>query len=334
MEGYKPIYINYKGKQYQIPYCYDYTIFIQRIKKKLQLSNIECEKISFFFNFERNESKFSLTVQNSEDFNAANDIGQSYNKIFATIILPKSINNENNLDIIIKELKQEKKSLIKKFIQIRKKNIQLVKELYNKNNKNEDINEILGRFNIIEKSEKSFIKESNKKIEKKSLIPNNMKINTIQSTLYDCKFLDSHNQIIELKKNDINQNNPIYYYFKIQNIGKDEWPKDTFLKCENDDTEIFFYHSTLKDDCEMIYDKESTLYYFKFKINVIFKNYGNIHDGVEYKLRAYLVSDKFNRIGNNYGQLIVKVLPEDNDDELLYFNNNLLEEDEDYEKDD
>ena len=329
MEGYKPIHINYEGKQYQIPYCYNYTEFIKRIKQNLQLSNIDCEKISFLFLFENNKSKFSFSVENEDEFNTANDIGQSYDKIFAKIKFPKPINNQENLNKIIEELKQEKKVLLKKFIQMRKRNIQLYKEIYKDNDKKENINEILNRFKLMEKSEQSFIKESKKKIQKKSLIPNNMKIKNLSSTNYYYKFLDPQIHTIELKKSEINQNNPIIYYFKIQNIGKNDWPKDTFLKCENDDTEIFFYHSTLEDDAEFIKGQDLNLSYYKFKIIILFKNYGNINDGVEYKLRAYLISDKFNIIRNNYGQIIIKVIPEEIDDGLLYYDYNLLEESED-----
>ena len=48
-----------------------------------------------------------------------------------------------------------------------------------------------------------------------------------------------------------------------------------------------------------------------FTIIVIFKNYCNIHVGY-YNLRAYLISDKFGRIGDEFGNLIVQVLPSDN----------------------
>lgn len=327
MEGYKPIYVNYNGKQYQIPYCYKYKTFIQKIFQILKLSNIDYEKISFLFTFEKkNNDKFSFSVSNSDEFNTANDIGQNYDKIYANVNLPK------NLDIEIKELKQTKKNLIKKFINIRRKNIQLEKEFNDINNKKETVNEIINRFNQIEKSDQSFIKKNLfKKNEKKASIPNNLKIKNKQFSQYDCKFLDSDNiknQTIEMKKSEISQINPIIYYFTIQNNGKNEWPNDTILKCENDDTEIFFYHSTLKDDSELKYDENNNLYY-KFKITIVFKNYGNIQVGKEYKLRAYLVSDRFNRIGNNFGQIIVKVLPDDDN-----LSNNLLQEFEDSEDND
>ena len=170
MEGYKPIYVNYNGKQYQIPYCYNYKTFIQKILQILKLSNIDYEKISFLFTFEKkNNDKFSFSVSNSDEFNTANDIGQNYDKIYANVNLPK------NLDIEIKELKQTKKNLIKKFINIRRKNIQLEKEFNDINNKKETVNEIINRFNQIEKSDQSFIKKNLfKKNEKKTSIPNNL----------------------------------------------------------------------------------------------------------------------------------------------------------------
>ena len=48
-----------------------------------------------------------------------------------------------------------------------------------------------------------------------------------------------------------------------------------------------------------------------FSIIVNFKNYCNIQVGY-YNLRAYLISDKFRRIGDEFGILIIQVLPPDN----------------------
>lgn len=44
-----------------------------------------------------------------------------------------------------------------------------------------------------------------------------------------------------------------------------------------------------------------------FTIIVIFKNYCNIHFGY-YNLRAYLISDKFGRIGDEFGNLIIQAI--------------------------
>ena len=78
----------------------------------------------------------------------------------------------------------------------------------------------------------------------------------------------------------------------------------------NDDSEIFFFYSSINDyDSTFINDNDGG--YQMFTIIVIFKNYCNIQVGY-YNLRAYLISDKFGRIGDEFGNLIVQVLPSDN----------------------
>ena len=71
-----------------------------------------------------------------------------------------------------------------------------------------------------------------------------------------------------------------------------------------------FFNSSINDDySEFINDNDGG--YQMFSIIVIFKNYCNIQVGY-YNLRAYLISDKFRRIGDEFGILIIQVLPPDN----------------------
>ncbi len=220
-------------------------------------------------------------------------------------------NNEEDLDKEIKRLEIEKNNLKKKIEKIRKEN-QEFEEKKNKNLADSKIDDALNRLKIMEKSESKnmpIISNNNVKLGE---IPEKIKIKNINSNTLNCEFLDNKipfNHTIEVEKSKIKPQNPIIYFFRIKNNGEEVWPDDTLLKCEVDDSEIYFYYVSIKDeDTEFIVLKNGDNYQ-QFKIRVLFKNYNNIIEGEEYKLRAYLLSDKNGRIGNDYGLLTIKVKP-------------------------
>ena len=118
---------------------------------------------------------------------------------------------------------------------------------------------------------------------------------------YSCYYLDkkfddndtSSNNVMVFDKNDIESNkNNITYTFKIINNGKENWPEDVFLKCLNNNCDIYFLSTKQK---EIIIDGDNQWY--EFKVNIKFKNYNKIEKKM-HKLKGYLESDKIGRIGN------------------------------------
>ena len=118
---------------------------------------------------------------------------------------------------------------------------------------------------------------------------------------YSCYYLDkkfddndtSSNNVMVFDKNDCLENkNKITYTFKIKNNGKENWPEDVFLKCLNNNCDIYFLSTKQK---EIIIDGDNQWY--EFKVNIRFKNYNKIEKKM-HKLKGYLESDKIGRIGN------------------------------------
>ena len=118
---------------------------------------------------------------------------------------------------------------------------------------------------------------------------------------YSCYYLDKKfnendanaNNVIFFDKNEIESNkNNITYTFKIINNGKENWPEDVFLKCLNNNCDIYFLSTKQK---EIIIDGDNQWY--EFKVYIKFKNYNKIEKKM-HKLKGYLESDKIGRIGN------------------------------------
>lgn len=118
---------------------------------------------------------------------------------------------------------------------------------------------------------------------------------------YSCYYLDKKinendsnpNNVLFFDKNEIESNkNNITYTFKIINNGKENWPEDVFLKCLNNNCDIYFLSTKQK---EIIIDGDNQWY--EFKVYIKFKNYKKIEKKM-HKLKGYLESDKIGRIGN------------------------------------
>jgi hypothetical protein len=118
---------------------------------------------------------------------------------------------------------------------------------------------------------------------------------------YSCYYLDKKfddndtrsNNVMVFDKSDFLENkNKITYTFKIKNNGKENWPDDVFLKCLNNNCDIYFLSTKQK---EIIIDGDNQWY--EFKVNIKFKNYNKIEKKM-HKLKGYLESDKIGRIGN------------------------------------
>jgi hypothetical protein len=139
---------------------------------------------------------------------------------------------------------------------------------------------------------------------------NNYNIDNFDSNIYQkekknylsCKFFK--NKEIIIRKSLIKENFTIHHKIKVFNDGMDNlcWPEDTFIRCINDDSEIYFYHSNDKE----IQIKNQNTIFFLYKVIILFKNYYNIQEG-KYTLNYQLISDFFGNIGNETGYLTVIV---------------------------
>ena len=117
---------------------------------------------------------------------------------------------------------------------------------------------------------------------------------------YSCLFYED-NKTLKIKLADLRRNdNRIRYIFKIQNNGQKPWPDDTFLKCVNDDSDIFFYHCVI-GPVKWI----DNIVYNEFEIIINFKNdYPNIGN---YQCHAILMSDSKGQMGKTVGTLNIKI---------------------------
>ena len=130
--------------------------------------------------------------------------------------------------------------------------------------------------------------------EEKSLSENELTTQEGYSCYYeDKKIKDSESNNINIKIFSIDEiNKPIKYTFKIINNGKENWPDDVFLKCLNNDCDIYFLSTKHK---EIIIDGDEQWY--EFPVDVKFKNINHIKKKLHI-LKGYLESDKIGRIGN------------------------------------
>ena len=265
----KYLYIDFYGLERKIEFPNDYNKYIEKIKELFNISDSEFLTLKSTFYFYSSNLNFDFDVTNEKDFFLSKEISPQFNQILSKLLVSKKKKEEA---------------------------------------KNEKIKEELNRFDIMEQSERRSLIFNNANI-KKGKIPEKIKANKKKKkNLLNCKFLDNDiekNHSINIYLNKIQENNPIEYKFRVLNNGKEKWPNDTLLKCENDDTEIYFFYVSINDD-DCLLREENGIEYQEFLVKVLFKNYKKIKVG-KYQLRAYLYSDKSGRIGNSYGKLIINV---------------------------
>ena len=130
----------------------------------------------------------------------------------------------------------------------------------------------------------------------------------------------NNNETLSVHVEKINSPSPYPIEFTIyikNNNNNLTWPKDTILKCKNDNTDIFFYHckwNQMKTNFngEICYAFEIILNSKTKKITV-----------GKYSCRFFLISDSKGRIGNNFGQINLNVferIEDMNEDDNLFMN--------------
>ena len=138
-------------------------------------------------------------------------------------------------------------------------------------------------------------------------IPQNYQNNFVQikeiNEDFSCVYYENDITINVKLDEIINKTKIIKYNFKIQNNGKKPWPDDTFLKCINDDSDIFFYYSKMNTN-KVIW--KDNVVYNEFEVIINFKN--PIPKKGKYFCHAQLMSDTRGKMGNSIGTLFVNVI--------------------------
>lgn len=217
----------------------------------------------------------------------------------------------NEIDKILNELKNKinhkekiNKNLLLSNNQLSNENKNLLFKL-----KEKEI-EIIEKNSVIENLEKKIFNYKKQLINLIKIINQN-KINininispSINNHLlkkYDCEFLiDKNNNTLKISKKEILNKKIIDFSFNIINNGMEEWPFDTLLKCNPDESNIYFFYAKYKSE-EIWYYKENNQIIYVFPVRILFKNYNKIKENNI--LNCFLVSDREGKIGNKFGTM-------------------------------
>ena len=154
--------------------------------------------------------------------------------------------------------------------------------------------------------------QSNNKINKISTIKT-IKTNILEKSLIldkkkiklSCKFIGLNKKIKTFKKEYIKKNIPIKYKIDLINDGNEfmVWPNDIFIRCINDDSDIYFKPS------KKIHEKitENHTLYVYYEVDIYFKNYLKIEKG-KYLIYYELISDSQGKIGNETGYSQIEII--------------------------
>ena len=327
-------------KNQEIKYPLDYNSLINQIYRKTGINNpillftfkknngesiikeIENEEDYQKYKnlYEKKSDSIEIKIKNINN-ESNNEASKDFEGRDQLIDLEKIIENQS------KKIKKFENDLIK--IQELQTEVQfLTKQIFKINQRlsSKKENEIKVKNSSAEKLKKKFTKKNEEKTPEKNNETtlykednnndlnnnisniNNYNIDNFDSNNYQkekknylsCKFFK--NKDIIISKSLIKENFTIHHKIKVFNDGMDNlcWPEDTFIRCINDDSEIYFYHS---NDKEIQVINQNTIF-FLFKVIILFKNYYNIQEG-KYTLNYQLISDFFGNIGNETGYLTV-----------------------------
>lgn len=329
-------------KNQEIKYPLDYNSLINQIYRKTGINNpillftfkknngesiikeIENEEDYQKYKnlYEKKSDSIEIKIKNINN-ESNNEASKDFEGRDQLIDLEKIIENQS------KKIKKFENDLIK--IQELQTEVQfLTKQIFKINQRlsSKKENEIKVKNSSAEKLKKKFTKKNEEKTPEKNNETtlykednnndlnnnisniNNYNIDNFDSNNYQkekknylsCKFFK--NKDIIISKSLIKENFTIHHKIKVFNDGMDNlcWPEDTFIRCINDDSEIYFYHSNDKE----IQIKNQNTIFFLYKVIILFKNYYNIQEG-KYTLNYQLISDFFGNIGNETGYLTVIV---------------------------
>ena len=218
---------------------------------------------------------------------------KKYEELFLKFIsLEKKINESKDIQTILN---------LKKTVKDLKETIEfLSKENKEKNRK---INYLENEINNLKKKKtpsEITLEPKHLNLIRSSLIKNQISNKNVLS----CKFIISEKNKQRIKRDEIEKDSNIPFNIEVINNGGENitWPNDTFIRCINDDSDIYFNSSKTKFDN---IDRNNNVHTF-YRVNVKFKNYLTITPG-EHIARCKLISDSQGDIGDEIGHLSVVI---------------------------
>ena len=233
----------------------------------------------------------TLHKKNSSHMNENDEI-----EIDERIDLKKVKELENKIKL---ELNQQK-SLEAKINDIKKEKDQYFDRMNYLNREVEKYQKLISTT----KNEKLTLEKELKDLSKTKII-NKPKPKPQNRPYLSCYFINQRN-VKQILKKKIEKNEPIKTPIFFSNNGLGEWPKDSILKCINDDSDIYFLSQKLTKE-ELLYSKKKNKEYISTNIDILFKNYNKIKQGY-YTLKIQLYSDLKGKIGEGYGEVVLNVV--------------------------
>jgi len=281
-------------REYNLEFPNDFNILIEDIKKKFKIDKNELIILQFIF-YITNGEKMIIEINDEEQYQYYKQLYENNcTSIEVNIRNLELINTDNSKDIT------EEINKMKLNIDNQGKNINEIKY---KVEKNQNLDEQILLLNKkIEDINNLYDSKEEKKINDKLLSLNYSQ--TDNNDILSCKYIE--NEKLTTTKSTIIKNYVIEHYILIENTSKNnlEWPINTFLRCVNDDSDIYFYNTSERIKNTDSEDKNNI---YIFKILVLFKNYKNIKEG-EYTLKYQLINDFYGIIGEDYGNLTINVI--------------------------
>ena len=282
-------------KEIKMKFPNNFNDLIEDISNQFKIDQNELITLQFIFNITNGE-KMIIEINDEEKYQYFKNLYE--NNCESIEVNIRNYNFKTNSEYrneINEEINQIRSTLYKQ-----EKNINDLKNNV-ENNQNLDkivnLNKKMEAYNIL------LVSQEKEKKKKSDLFFSSIN-ETIDNNILSCEYIE--NEKLIRTKSTILKNYVIEHNILIKNTSKNnnEWTIDTFLRCVNDDSDIYFYHindrikKTQKEGVENIYI---------FQILVLFKNYKNIKEG-EYDLKYQLINDFYGVIGDDYGNLIIKVI--------------------------
>jgi hypothetical protein len=282
-------------KEIKMKFPNNFNDLIEDISNQFKIDQNELITLQFIFNITNGE-KMIIEINDEEKYQYFKNLYE--NNCESIEVNIRNYNFKTNSEYrneINEEINQIRSTLYKQ-----EKNIN---DLKNNVENNQNLDKIVNLNKKMEAYNTLLVSQEKEKNKKSNLFFSSIN-ETIDNNILSCEYIE--NEKLIRTKSTILKNYVIEHNILIKNTSKNnnEWPIDTFLRCVNDDSDIYFYHindrikKTQKEGVENIYI---------FQILVLFKNYKNIKEG-EYDLKYQLINDFYGVIGDDYGNLIIKVI--------------------------
>ncbi len=298
------IKVNFNGIQRHIIAGKTFKDFKKQIKKCFNFTNNEYSRLSFSYKINENIENIITTEKDFKNYIHDMIYSNEPEKILI------------NIKPIVQSLKYDELGnqiyTLKYYNDLNEYNKQLLNKIEQLNNYKNILNDDLKKLEKINKSiiatidkKESIIDNDNIKSDNDS---HNEEIDIKTKKIFKCRFLNKENEkIISIKKSLIHSQYKIKYKFKVENLGE-EWPNDTYIKCEENE-DIDFEKVGLGDCSSKDIFNSKGEFFHEFEVKIFFKDYNNIQIK-KYELKAYLESldNGVFEMENGYGNLIINII--------------------------